>query len=806
MNRSFLTTLRVAWRTFAAVALVYVALAANSSTVQAEPIVASMFPPSIVRGQTTLVTLRGEELHEALDLWSSLPTGALKAKRLETTPDVARFEVAVAADAPIGLHGVRLATDDGLSNAIIVLVDDLPVSVAAKSQAKGFSSSSNGSISSENRIAPITVSLPIAMAGTFAAAHVDRYQIEVAAGEEVSFECVASRLGKDADPLLRVRDGNGRVVVERDNDAGLFFDFRFSHRFAAAGRYTVELCDARFHGEPDWNYILRMGKFPTVRVAVPSSSRPGEATQLDFPEQPGIQSPFAIATSAALGRRYHAFRRPGDTASTWVATSVSDAKAIVEIEPNNLADQATMANTPALLCGVLDRRNDIDCFAFELKKGERLHVRAEASLLDSPADIELAAIGPDGRELQRIDDVLLEEPSLVINANRDGPYRVLIHDVTRDGGPAFAYRVEVRRAGPQLALVADFSSVTLPQGEYQALPLALTRTEYTGPVELSLLGAPAGVTLEPSVIPEGQNALIAKIKADKSAPLGLATMQVVAKATVNDTQIMAVARTQPLIDRERYNVDLIKYSLRENQRRLPPSLSNQIALQVTPPAPFGIELPESLLTLVRFLSVDLPIHSTRANGFAGPLTFKAKGGQIGEESEIRRQIYVRIEPAKPEQLKTHGTFYSRNLPNEAKDRIDLTSTGEVNGREVKLVRSFDLDLKAAFDVKPEPSTVTCVPGETVKFQLMANRVAPFDGPVTIEPVETPGLVLPEKIVIPAGAPSVEVSLAIPADFMPRRLRIRFPGSALVGKFVEDGRPKELDLDVKKPDPKLVEKK
>src|SRR5204862_3405149 len=95
--------------------------------------------------------------------------------------------------------------------------------------------------------------------------------ITVAAGERVSFECVANRLGKDADPLLTIRDSTGKFVAERDNDPGLYFDFRFAHTFDQAGTYTLEVRDARLKASEHHHYILRVGKFPAERVATPSA-------------------------------------------------------------------------------------------------------------------------------------------------------------------------------------------------------------------------------------------------------------------------------------------------------------------------------------------------------------------------------------------------------------------------------------------------------------------------------------------------------------------------------------------------------
>ncbi len=754
----------------------------------AQAFVTHVVPPAVTRGATVRVVVHGSDVDRASQLWTSVGADVLRAKVVgDSTRELATFDVQVSANAPVGLFGLRLATDDGLSNPVIFAIDD-------------FKCIAVSSLTTPSQGIP-EVKLPLALAGTFRSAQIDRFAIDVQAGEEVSFECVSSRLGKDTDPLLRIRDAKGKLIVEYDNDPGLFFDFRFAHKFAHSGRYTVELSDGRYHGHDDWSYVLRMGRFPAARVAVPAAAAPGQNVMLRFPELPGVESPLSVTSDAPLGRFYHALRRDGDAAASWIASSVTRAPSVSEIVPNNTWEQASKVALPAVLCGVLDQPNQIDYFSFELKKGDKLDIKAETNLLDSAADLEIFTISADGKEMQRVDDVLLDEASMVLSANKDGVYGLGIHDVTRAGGVGFAYRVEVRPAEPQLSVLADFAALTVPQDEYQSLPLVFTRTNYTGAIQLKLIGAPAGVTLENDLVSEGLNAHVARVRATNAAPLGVHTLQLVASAEVDGKPITAVARTQPMIDRQLYNVDLIKYALRENQRRLPPSLSDRIALQVTPPSPFAVELPEPLVTLVRYLSIDFPVHTTRRAGFLGEISFRADGGQIGQESEIRRQIYSRFTPATPAKLSTHGTFYSRNLPNEAKDRVDLSATAESSGRKVTLVRSFDLELKAAYDLTFEPKSVPVLPGESTTFRLETSRLPPFTGAITIEPTLTPGVTLPDSITIPEGASGVDVAVQIPLGAEPRKVRVRLQSRAQVGKFVEEGRPKDVEIDIKKPEVK-----
>src|SRR5262249_50377401 len=99
-----------------------------TSRCDAQGFAAHLEPPPLQRGKTTRVTVVGSTLGKALDLWTSLPAGAVKATPVGTqTATRAVLDVTVAADAPVGVCGARLATADGLGNACMLLIDDLPV-------------------------------------------------------------------------------------------------------------------------------------------------------------------------------------------------------------------------------------------------------------------------------------------------------------------------------------------------------------------------------------------------------------------------------------------------------------------------------------------------------------------------------------------------------------------------------------------------------------------------------------------------------------------------------------------------------
>lgn len=700
-------------------------------------------------------------------------------------PARCEMELEVAADCPLGLYGLRLATEDGLSNLQLFLVDDIAVRTRPTEPQQQF---------------------PVAYAGVFRAAEVDRYPVQMQAGQRLSIDIVASRFGTDADPLVTIYNASGRKVAQHDNDPGLFFDVCFEHEFKEAGNYWIEVRDSRHQGATSWQYILRLGSFPTTKVALPSSVKPGETVALRLPELGTGSTSIAVPNDQQLGGMFHAFRRPGDNASNWVPLAATKLTSIVETEPNNTFDQATVATTPIALHGNLEKSRDQDWYAFDMKKGERLFIRAETRLLGSAADVELMIANPEGKEMQRVDDQqlpggALDEGTITLNADKDARFYVAVREATGAFGPELTYRLEVQPAGPRFSLTAEHSAFTIPQDSYQSLPLSVVRTDYNGPIELTLVDAPAGLKLEPTTIPENANSAICKLIAPPELAQGLYTFSLLATAKVGDAQIEAKMTTQPLVDKQLINVDLIKHALRDNQRWLPSSTKDRLALQITPPSAFAVEPAEKVVTLPRYQQVGLAMQTARKPGFESPIAFHAVGtGQLGEEAEGRRQVFSRFPKSEGTSSAIEGSFHSRSQANEQIERVDISAEGKDGQRSIKFVRSIMLQVKPAYELDMEPKLLTLAPGTTEKIKLTAKRLPSFDGEVTISPTTFSGVTVPKTLKIPAGQTSAECEIVVAADAQPRRDRVRFPSFAQVGVFQEEPRQLELDLEVKIPAP------
>src|SRR4051812_11492663 len=99
-------------RCFALIAVLW-----SASACLAEPFVEHVEPASVARGQRQRIALVGRGVDRPQGLWTSLPPGKARVVSAQASDaSRAELELEVASDCPLGIYGLRLATEDGLSN------------------------------------------------------------------------------------------------------------------------------------------------------------------------------------------------------------------------------------------------------------------------------------------------------------------------------------------------------------------------------------------------------------------------------------------------------------------------------------------------------------------------------------------------------------------------------------------------------------------------------------------------------------------------------------------------------------------
>ena len=183
-------------------------------------------------------------------------------------PAAASFRVTVPPQAPLGIYAIRVATLSGVSPLRLVMLDDLPTVRAAGANL--------------SRATAQVLSLPTAVEGTLPAQQLHYFKFHAEAGQRLSFEVYARRIGSLLDPTLRLFDAAGREVTYSDDVPGLSEDAAIPRTFRTSGDYVLELGDNLYQGGGDYFYRLRIGDFPAAPLPYPLAATRGSEFTCQF--------------------------------------------------------------------------------------------------------------------------------------------------------------------------------------------------------------------------------------------------------------------------------------------------------------------------------------------------------------------------------------------------------------------------------------------------------------------------------------------------------------------------------------------
>ena len=175
---------------------------------------------------------------------------------------------------------------------------------------------------------------------------------------------------------------------------------------------------------------------------------------------------------------------------------ISDLKSQI----SNLKSQVTI---PCVINGRIEAPGDIDCFAFEAKKDDKLSFEVKARRLQSELDSTIRILNDKGATLAENDDARFGKRGSsdswieTWTAPADGKYLLEIRDMHLRGGEAFVYAIEVTPARPYFNLHADTDKTNFSPFVNGVVWVKVERKNgFNGAVQLHVDGLPAGVTAE----------------------------------------------------------------------------------------------------------------------------------------------------------------------------------------------------------------------------------------------------------------------------------------------------------------------
>jgi hypothetical protein len=708
------------------------------------PTIGSTLPQGAAPGQTVDVKVRGGNLAAPTQFWSSFPVEAVLPTEIAgngTNAAEITYRLKLPADAPLGVHGLRVATAQGISNLKLFVLDDLLAVVQVKPSASVATAQA--------------LTLPVAVDGYVDNLSRDYYKFQVAAGQRVSIEVLARRLGSPLDSFIRVLDAKGREIAYNDDAPGLGSDSMISHTFKDAGEYVLELRDIRFQGGGNFLYRLRIGDFPSVTVPYPMAVQRGVSANVAFAgsaAQDVPPMPLNIAGDARLDWLPLGAKFPGGKSSAFAILSVGGGPEAVEVEPNNEPAKATRVTLGASLNGRIDQPRDVDCFIFTAKANQRYVFSGVTRSQGSPSNLFLRMLKADGAEVSSAEGVGPNEGLINYTFPADGDYILEVTEQTGFGGPEFAYRIAVTPHEEKFELAASADTLNIPLGGLAMVTVNAVRGSFGGPINLTLLDAPEGITATPAVIGPGMTTTVMTIQAAANVPAG----------KINPLRIAATSQAGAVTYQAVATVTAAQKTAFSGLSAPPQFLSQNVAVGVNPAPLFVLKTERPEIVFGKDLSANVKVISTRAEGFAEDIVLAVT--PAAPQPGLPPGVTAAVKPIAKGTNEIEISFAANAQAPLGQFSVVLIGTGKQgNNTVVQPIPALSLNLQAPFALKPDFAGGNLAKGQALKVKVVAERNPAYGGEIALAFQNLPKGVTAPAATIPAGQNEVEVTLTAAAD-------------------------------------------
>ena len=702
-----------------------------------EPVINGTVPGGVSPGSVLPLQINGGNLSVAKKLWLSFPAEAVLAEGIDKNgenPGQVTYRINVPANTPCGIHAMRVVTDKGVSPLRFLFIDDLP-SIA--------SAGSNVQLATAQ-----AVSIPTAIDGTVAGLSWQYFKFPAQAGQRLSIEVLARRMGSSLDPMIRLLDIKGRELAYNDDTPGLNSDSSLVYTFKDAGEYIVELRDIKYGAG---NYRLRIGDFPVATVAYPLAVQRGttaNVTLAGFGVDGLAPTPVALAADYPSGWMNVSSKRPNG-ASGYSTVEVVSTQQFLEQEPNNSPEQANRVELGQDINGRLEAPGDVDRFVFTAKKDQTASFFGITRQQGSPTDLNFKILNKDGGQLAAAEDNGTSEGSLSFKFPADGDYVLFVEDLNHRGGSEHAYRIAVTMNPPQFSLAASLDTFNIPAGGSVMATVTTVRTGYAGAIELSATNLPAGVSASKSVIGTGRNDAVITLQATPEFAAGeLYQINIVGSAKIGEADVTVPAEIGGVL------------KARNNAMRWSPSNLNRFVAASSAPAPgFSWRVEPSSVVFGKDLSTKIKLIVTRAAGFEEGVVVAVAPPQNG----LPAGVTIALKNVDKGQTEAELVISANNQAPLGEFTAGLTGTLKQGDKTVVQGLAIRLNLAAPMTIKIDPATGKIAKGGELVVKAIVDRNPAFTGPVNVTLQNLPAGIAAAPATIAADQTAVDIKLTAAAD-------------------------------------------
>ncbi len=461
------------------------------------PTIARIDPPGGQIGTAVRLTLQGRGLDQKLTLRSKIP-GTLTP--LSVAGAGKEYLLEIDRDAAVGAYPLQVESAAGLSNTRLFSVSSFPESVEKESALKRRLPVNDTAATAEFLEAPGTVN------GTLVGADRDFYRLELSAGDELTFEVEAQRLGSAIDPVIAVSDADGNPVARSNDAAGIGIDARLRLQVPRSGTYFVAVHDARFSEQKTNFYRLKVGPIEFADAIFPLGWTRGETASVEL-SGGSLTEPRRV--DAAGG----SVRFPGRHVS--LPLPLVRGERPEELEPEGEGRRRLTDST--VVNGRISKPGEADRYSLDVREGEEWLIETQAAGLGTSHLYTLLTLyDQDGKKLGSAGDQEPEETLSFIRARAEtfgdphigfrvppGVTRIdlTLEDLLGRGGPGYGYRLVARKQPGDFVLRLNEAVVNVPQDGSAALSVTMDRRGYEGAVRLVVEGLSEDVMIEGGHIP-----------------------------------------------------------------------------------------------------------------------------------------------------------------------------------------------------------------------------------------------------------------------------------------------------------------
>jgi hypothetical protein len=466
---------------------------------------------------------------------------------------------------------------------------------------------------------PQLIEKNVCVAGVLQNEDADYYRIAAKKGERLSVEIEGIRLGQAYfDPFLAILDAKRFEIASRDDTVLAKQDCFLTVLIPEDGEYTILVRESSYRGADNCRYRLQVGNFPRPSVAYPSGGKRGEQVKVQFlGDAVGpIERELLVPTDPALPQELEVKDEQGVTPSSVPFRSFPHGN-VIETEPNDAFEAATVAELPLAFNGRMDKDGDVDVFKFAAKKDQVWEIECYGRRIGSGVDSVINLYNSDKGHLSGNDDARGQDSYLRWQVPADGDYYLRVNDHLGQAGETYVYRIEMTPVAPSLKLgiprVDRYSqtrqTIVVPRGNRYGTLILGTRADFGGPIELKSEGLPPGLSFTARPMHPSLNLMPVVFEAAEDAPV---------EGDLIDLRGKLADPNQAA--REGGFENVADFVLGEpNNAVYIAGTVRKVAMAVADKVPFKIEIVQPKVPLVRNGTMNLKVVVHREAGFDKPI-------------------------------------------------------------------------------------------------------------------------------------------------------------------------------------------